>query len=304
MALTTFGTRPRAPRSVAALAERRARMHELLMKDDWHEWQSEFSLGDKELSRWVRGNIVHIMQACPSVLAGWKTTLPGPLADKMVIQAISVGLDGLDDEDKMRALRGESTTRLARMLGNFVNDDPQNWGWLSPSWVGAPNSPLRAAATAHGWLPGKLLGQVTKALDSPTAPVWTSWLAYPHCMQVLHRQAQVRLQQRQEMVVQPMKKTSACWGNPIDIALAQQLIAQSPKPLFMELTAHDEVPPVLESERLRLQGLVEVHIGLGALEQLHASLLAGVLPGEGMTASMTVELPDLGDIGYECYGSF
>lgn len=110
----------------------------------------------------------------------------------------------------------------------------------------------------------------------------------------MHRQLQVRVQQRQQMEVKTLCKTSAAWANPTDIALAQQLIAQSPESLFLDLKAHKDVAPLPKEEHARLKGLVEVHIALDGLKQLHAFLAAGVIPGVDMGSSMEVELPDLG----------
>lgn len=295
MALTSFGTRPQH-RPTATLAERRARMHALLMEDDWQGWSREFSGNDKEITRWMRTNIVQAMQSCPTVFAYWKSSLPKPFVTQMVMHCISGALDGIGDDARLHVLKGEGTGKLERMIHGFVTDSARNWAWLSPSWCGAPNTELRACAQNHGWTPAKLPAQVTKALEHPSVPTWTDWIVYPHALLVSHRQMQVQLQERQSMAVQAIKRTSASWGNPIDIALARQLIAQSPQPLLMELATHRDIAPLPESEHLRLQGLVQVHKELGLWNQLQASLLAGVLPGEGMQASMALELPDLGDL--------
>ena len=80
--------------------------------------------------------------------------------------------------------------------------------------------------------------------------------------------------------------------------MAQQLIAQSPEPLFLELTAHKDVGLLPASEHARLQGLVQVHIAVAGIKPLYAALLAGELPGVAMASSMTLELPELGDVEY------
>ncbi len=294
MALTTFGNHPQTHRAMRTPSQHRERMLKMLHEDDWHGWKREYGSNDKMLGAWVRANIVHVMQSCPSVLAGWRATLPTHVADKMVMHCISCGLDGIHDDEKLLALNGKSTQRFARMVGNFVNEDKKNWAWVSPAWVGAPGTALRAYAQSHGWLPGQLGGQVAKSIEQVHAPSWTAWVAYPQCLQVLHQQLLVRVQLRQQMEVKTLCKTSAAWANPIDIALAQQLIAQSPEPLFLDLKAHKDVASLPEEEHARLKGLVEVHIALDGLKQLHACLMVGVFPGVDMAPAMTVELPDLG----------
>lgn len=293
---STFGARSRATHPTFTFVQHRERMRSLLHNDDLNAWVREYGSNDNMLGPWVRENIVHVLQSCPAVLARWRATMPTHLADKMVMHCLSQGLDGIGDGDKLLALEGKSSKRFERMLGNFLQDDEKNWAWLSPAWVGAPGTPLRAYANSHGWLPGQLLGQVAKSLDQERTPSWAAWVAYPQCLRVIQRQIQVRLQQRQNMDIQTLKKTSPIWADPIDVVLAQQLIAQSPEPLFLDLTAHKDLTPLSEDEHARLQGLVEVHIAVGGIKPLHASLLAGVVPGVEMASSMVVELPDLGDL--------
>ena len=191
-----------------------------------------------DADRWMQANVVHVMASCPDVLEywlinaspttkavqlyrymnytppKWRATLPPHVADKMAMHCISEGLDGIGDDKKLLALEGKSTARLERMLGNFLKDDEQNWAWLSPAWVGAPGTPLRAYANGHGWLPGQLLGQVAKSLDQEKSPSWAAWVAYPQCLRIIQRQTQVRFQQRQNMDIQTLKKNKSGLGRP------------------------------------------------------------------------------------------
>ena len=269
----------------------------LLFDDNLDEWlkQNKGKKRESMLSDWVHRNVVHVVQSCPTVLAHWSEESVIGQPEKTLHRWLAHALEHLSDEDKIRVIRGSTRSgRAHAMLHDFLYKSANNWGMLSPAWIGHPESALRAVAIEAGWIPYQLMTQVWLSLHQSGAEQWTAWVPFPHSIAVVHRYVATEFQlRRNETGPEALHQVSTAWANPKDVALAQFLVKHAPLPLNYTLDAHESVPPLDKACADRLEALVLVHLGLGFSKVLLQGVLDGVLPEQAIEPP-SLALPDMG----------
>ena len=206
---------------------------------------------------------------------------------------VGAALESLDDNAKAGILSGYYEGEAQAGLYTFIRERAAHWSALSPSWIGEPNSDLRAAAVESGWTDMRLMSQVTNAIAKPEAARWSEWVPYAHSIAVFHRGAKVMWEKKhpQSEGLKPVEKVGQAWARPEDMALAIALSKHLTAYLYA-IEPHPDATPIAKELQERMDALVAVHLGLGMMFPLQKMVVSGSLPA--LEPQAPVELPELG----------
>lgn len=249
--------------------------------------------------RWFEGNAVHAVDHNPRVTQAWTDTVSRITYDERLNTLLARGLEGISDNEKIALIQGHGPGHAQQLLHSFLvrGYNRGHWTLVSPSWVGAPGTALRQAALDAGWqmrmFPTQMRRQLEALGENPqqTAPTWTSWMAYPHCVAVLYELEHVQKNVQAEIHHFACVPTLP-WADPRDVALAQAIADYGPAAFHCVVGDGESACSVQERERLR--SLVKVHHALGLWTDLETAVLQGTVDALFVAADKLV-LPELGE---------
>lgn len=234
---------------------------------------------DRMLGGWMRANILHAIASCPKVLAFWKMKMEwGAEPGLEIVRFLGEALETSSDEDKIRLLLGDKSSAVAReWYRGMVNND-LFFERLSPAWIGAQGSALRAAMVGHGWTYASLSNMIGHG-QAANIQRWSQWVPYLETM-LVHNHAKLEiLWRRAGRYVDPRHRMVPTEALPEDVALAQSSCTVLwPNGSHYALELPPNFQPVPNSRRQELDLLVQMHAQLDQLGPFMDSLATGRLP--------------------------
>ena len=249
-------------------------------------------LGQGIINDWVDENVALVVAELPNIFEQWAQPTPN------VVAQLGKALVGLDDADKVALLRGEETSIKPQMrLHDFLRKNPRFWDELSPAWVGAKDSELRQAACDLGWTPRAFIGMARhffSGLDKH-AGAWVNAMEYPYSLAMAVAWTSLREPSKLPPGTEKRQVSKAIFStrcvaqaNPLDVALAKIIlrVISSNYGVVRDAAAAE----ASEKDVAHLEGVVDMHMTLGAMDALMHSLADGLIPGQSNEA--TIALPE------------
>ncbi len=236
---------------------------------------------DRMLGGWMRANILCAIASCPKVVAFWKDKMewdeePGLEMVRFLAEALETSEDG----EKIRLLRGDTSDAVAREWHRGMVNNVLFFERLSPAWIGAPGSTLRATMQGLGWSPSSLFSMLRCGRPA-NAQYWSEWVPFVETMLVHNHEEYERLMRRAGRHVDHAVRKVPAWALAEDVALAQSLCTVIwPNESHYALELPPNFPSVPTSRRQELDLLVQMHAQLDQMGPLMDILATGHLPQE------------------------
>lgn len=240
------------------------------------------------LDAWMRDNILHVIAACPKVLAFWKEKMEWPSDPGLaIVEFLGEALENIEEHDKIYLLRGNSSDAVSFEWYRGMSQNPLFFQRLSPAWIGAPGTALRQEMVACGWQACHL-GQMIGYGKPANAKYWSEWVPFLETMLVYNHKQRELLHIELDKITgfkgrepEHFLRTVHSKALAEDVALAQSLCnVLWPQASHYALKLPPNFPSVPTSRRQELDLLVQMHAQLDQMGPLMDILATGHLPQE------------------------